>query len=386
MRLTDCMLPHLQPLQTAAPRLRAAAGVPCWKSAPRGVTSFMHAREHLPHVVARIIGATPQSISIVERPLRGGLEGAAVTAFVARLVRPDGRPATLRIVAKHLSKALMREAAVYERLVARHVPSLAPRVLATVPDAGGAIVFMSAAQRRSAWPWRHITAAHAALAAVAQLHAAASAADDLPAWDYEAELERSARATLALAESARSSGIGPLLRESLPALRRLVADRPAWRDALLSGPLAPCVIHGDLHTGNVFAGSGSPPRITLLDWGRARLGSPLEDVSSWLQSLAFWEPMVRRRHDTLLNGYLAARGVAGPASPELRATYWLAGASNALGGALAFHVGVAASDDFPPQRRAPSTDAVRDGLRVIRRADACWCAHAWRPRPVAVLP
>ena len=110
----------------------------------------------------------------------------------------------------------------------------------------------------------------------------------------------------------------------------------------------------------------------LLDWGRARLGSPLEDVSSWLQSLGYWEPAAKRRHDTLLAGYLAARGLAARADRELRDAYWLAGASNALSGALLVHLRT--SRDAPPgsRQRAAADQAAADALRVIRRAAACW--------------
>ena len=51
--------------------------------------------------------------------------------------------------------------------------------------------------------------------------------------------------------------------------------------------------------------SGGQHEPVLIDWARARAGSPFEDVSSWLQSLGFWEPAVKRKHDTLL----ASRGI-----------------------------------------------------------------------------
>lgn len=76
----------------------------------------------------------------------------------------------------------------------------------------------------------------------------------------------------------------------------------------------------------------------LIDWGRARIGSPLEDVSSWLQSLGYWEPRARRKHDPVLVHDLAYRGVEGGLSEALRTAYWVAGASNALAGALEHHV------------------------------------------------
>jgi aminoglycoside phosphotransferase (APT) family kinase protein len=199
----------------------------------------------------------------------------------------------------------------------------------------------------------------------------------LAQWDYEAELAASARATLDLyAQVVRSADLAPL-RPVGPALRRTVAVLPEMRRQLtVGGPLAVAVLHGDAHSGNaVIHTIGGHEQAVLLDWGRARLGSPLEDVSSWLQSLGFWEPVARQRHDTLLRRYLAARGLSTVLSRGLRDAYWLAAASNTLAGALRYHLAVAAGWTAAPSRaRAEAVRAARDYLRVIRRADAIWRA------------
>jgi hypothetical protein len=110
----------------------------------------------------------------------------------------------------------------------------------------------------------------------------------------------------------------------------------------------------------------------LLDWGRARIGSPLEDVSSWLQSLGVWEPEARRRHDTLFGWYLAARGLDRRLGRDLRVAYWLAGASNALAGALSYHLSIMVERRVSPARLTNARTAALGWLRVLRRADACW--------------
>jgi aminoglycoside phosphotransferase (APT) family kinase protein len=142
---------------------------------------------------------------------------------------------------------------------------------------------------------------------------------------------------------------------------------------LALGPLGTSVIHGDLHSGNVILRRrGGRPEPVLLDWGRARIGSPLEDVSTWLQSLGDWEPETRRRHDTLFTRYLVARGIEGRLGGELRAGYWLAGASNALAGALSHHLSLLDDERIPRVRTTRAAHSAHQWMRVLRRADAFW--------------
>ena len=94
----------------------------------------------------------------------------------------------------------------------------------------------------------------------------------------------------------------------------------------------------------------------------------------WLQSLGYWEPEARRRHDSLLGRYLAARGFASPPSRTLRDAYWLAGVSNAMAGALRYHIYMAASDEASDCERYQAARQAGDWLRIVRRADAIWRA------------
>ena len=88
-------------------------------------------------------------------------------------------------------------------------------------------------------------------------------------------------------------------------------------------------------------------------------------------SLGRWEPRVRRRHDTLLQGYLAARGFDARLLPSVREAYWLAAASNSLSGALGYQLSVALDTaGHTARERVAAVAAVRQHLRVIRRADA----------------
>jgi hypothetical protein len=127
-----------------------------------------------------------------------------------------------------------------------------------------------------------------------------------------------------------------------------------------------------VHSGNVVLHAHEAKHApVLLDWARARMGSPLEDVSSWLQSLSFWEPAARRRHDTLLGEYLSARGLGATLTRDLRNAYWLAAASNCFAGSLEYYVDVATAREVLPSERLAAVSAVRDQLRILRRAEAC---------------
>jgi Ser/Thr protein kinase RdoA (MazF antagonist) len=207
---------------------------------------------------------------------------------------------------------------------------------------------------------------------LAGLHASVRLeASALPPWDYEADLCERGEALCRTLDRVPRTGELQDLRAALPAVRRLVSDIPSWRAHLLErAPLRQTLIHGDVHTANVlFRGEGADARPVLIDWGRARFGSPLEDVSSWLQSLGYWEPRARRKHDTLLKAYLAQLGLE--LDDELRRAYWLAGASNALAGALHYHVVCALGADDAAKRGA-ALHAARDWLRILRGTDIRW--------------
>jgi hypothetical protein len=111
----------------------------------------------------------------------------------------------------------------------------------------------------------------------------------------------------------------------------------------------------------------------LLDWARARPGSPLEDVSSWLESLGYWEPVVRQQRTRLLRHYLRARGLPAGAARDVYVWYWVAAASNALAGALKYHLQQAMRlAESAPGCQTDSVRAVRDYLHAIERADFLW--------------
>ena len=58
---------------------------------------------------------------------------------------------------------------------------------------------------------------------------------------------------------------------------------------------------------------------------------------------------------------------------HFRRLYWLAGACNALAGALRYHV-EALGQSRTPATRATALTLIQKWLRVIRRADASWRA------------
>ena len=130
------------------------------------------------------------------------------------------------------------------------------------------------------------------------------------------------------------------------------------------------VIHGDMHPGNVILRRGDAPNVLLIDWARARLGSPLEDVASWLHSLGCWEPEARRRHDTLMRAYLDARTTPQRFASDVRVDYWLASASNGLSGAIRYHLAVLSDPAASDAARYDAGRAMMAWQRVVRRAAA----------------
>ena len=327
-------------------------------------------------MLARMHDADPGELHLEHRALRGGLESASVTRLAVRYRDGLGKPRLQTMVMKRLAGQAAREASVYQALLSG-CPEVAPRLLAADrPAPDRAVLYLEALRPVTRWPWREVAATRSVLERIAlvhQLQPPREALADLSRWDYENELLASARRTLEQLERVRRSApVG--IRHGIRWVRRLVEALPSVRRQLLAfRPLGAAVIHGDLHSGNVILRRrGGRMEPVLLDWGRARIGSPLEDVSSWLQSLGEWEPEARRRHDTLLASYLTARGLDRRLGKDLRAAYWLAGASNALAGALFYHLWIMADERSSAARSAGALRAAQQWLRILRRADACW--------------
>ncbi|MCC6551620.1 MAG: aminoglycoside phosphotransferase family protein [Polyangiaceae bacterium] len=333
-------------------------------------------RDELVRFLARWSGAPVRAPRLSVRALPGGLS-SLVLLVSARWTGGRGRAQQASFVLKILEGDAAREADIYALLSGSGpgAAGLCPRLLhAERSGSGRFFLYLEQVSPVHTWPWRDTGHAGRVLERLARFHASLPGPGALPSWDYESELRASAAETLALAAGLPRSLRFPALSRSLPALRRMVSALPELRRQLLDfAPLGRALIHGDLHPGNALIRAEDPEAApVLLDWGRARVGSPLEDVCSFLQSLGGWEPEVRRRHDTLLVGYLRARGQTGELRRALRDAYWLAGASNALAGALRYHVFQAC--DAAAGERETAIHCAREWLRVVRRADACWSA------------
>jgi aminoglycoside phosphotransferase (APT) family kinase protein len=229
------------------------------------------------------------------------------------------------------------------------------------------LLYLEDVQPRAAWPWAETACAAAVCRELARFHQNAALPRPTFAWDYEAELRRSAESTLASALDARDAG-GLRIWRRVGDLRRVVAALHHIRARLAA--TGPVVIHGDVHPGNVILRDEVTPAVALIDWGRARLGSPLEDVASWLHSLGCWEPAARRRHDSLLRAYLDSRRDRWVLDGRLRELYWYASASNGLAGAIRYHLAVLGDAGASAPARADSHRALIAWERVVRRAAA----------------
>ena len=213
------------------------------------------------------------------------------------------------------------------------------------------------------------------LEALARLHGCDRTRVALPLVGHESILLQSTRTTLELAESVAIERC-PWIRPWLRHLRKVADALPGMRAMLQADESV--AMHGDVHTGNVhLARRNGADRVVLLDWSHARLGHGLEDVSSWLLSLGFWEPQAQRHHDTLLRSYRVARGHDPELTPDFRSRYWAAAGSNALAGALRYQLWVA----DPLSRNTARVQAraqrfAEQWLRVLRRAALYWEGRA----------
>ena len=223
-------------------------------------------------------------------------------------------------VAKLATGQAARETSAYRPLLSGYAGVLAPRLLGIGrPEQDAVRIYLDWIRR--VWPWRDLRLLARTMDFVAEAHTCLSdswfrAPHDHSCWDYER-----------------------------------------------------AVLHEDIHSGNVAIRARERRRAAfLLDWGLTRLGSPLEDVSSWLQSLRCWEPEAKRGRDSLLQRYLGARGFSTRLSPGLRENYWTAVACNGLASAIRYRL-LTFSECRSRKARISSLAALHDWLRV-RRADA----------------
>jgi aminoglycoside phosphotransferase (APT) family kinase protein len=229
-------------------------------------------------------------------------------------------------------------------------------------------LYLEHATALSPWPWSDIALATRVCRELAQLHDNADLPHERFSWNYEDQVIQSAEDTLAFATVARDAS-GHRLWRRLGDLRRVVMALPHIRRRLLSEGAS--VIHGDMHPGNVILRqSADDIDLVLLDWARARVGSPLEDIASWLHSLGCWEPQARKRHDTLMRAYLEARRIPSRFDSDVRLAYWLASVSNGLSGAIRYHLAVLADRGATEEACAKSRMALMAWTRVVRRAAA----------------
>jgi hypothetical protein len=295
-------------------------------------------------------------------PIGGGLESRVMrAAFRSPLTKEPRRSS---FVVKELRGLQRRETEIYRELWTRSTPPPTVRLLGFEVTEDADYLYLEEATQRSTWPWKQTVSSAAVCRVLARLHDSDPCQRNrLIDWDYETDLVKSADETLTVALNACDRAGVPHWRR-IGDLRRVVTALPNLRSALLK---APTFIHGDVHPGNVIVRACEKGEIAFIDWARARLGSPLEDLASWLHSLGCWEPEARRRHDTLLRAYLEARSPQQTITTELRRKYWYASASNGLSGAIRYHLSVLNDATSSKEMKGSSAQVLRAWERVTRR-------------------
>ena len=306
-----------------------------------------------------------EDLELSIEPISGGLESR-----VLRVAFHSPKTKELRrngFVVKELRGLQRRETEIYRQLWRRSTSPPAVRLLGTEATEEADYLFLEEVIQQSTWPWKQSVSSIAVCRVLARLHDSDSCRRwRLIDWDYERELMKSAEETLAVALDARNKA-GVRHWRRIGDLRRVVAALPKLRSVLMQ---TPTFIHGDVHPGNVIVRAGENGKIAFIDWARARVGSPLEDLASWLHSLGCWEPEARRRHDTLLRGYLEARSTKQRITTKLRNMYWYASASNGLSGAIRYHLLIQNDPAASSETTSNSARALHEWQRVIRRVAA----------------
>jgi aminoglycoside phosphotransferase (APT) family kinase protein len=306
------------------------------------------------------------SLHLEVQPLKGGLESVVSRARVDKAQVASRVPRDL--VVKQVSSPFAREADVYDALWSHLERPPAVEMFGREVHGDATYLYLEYAESFSSWPWSDTALSACVCRELARLHDARSLSGVAFPWNYEDELIRSAEDTLRLAATARDPA-GQRVWRRPGDLRRVVRALPRIRRRLLSQ--GAILIHGDTHPGNVILRrSGESFDVLLIDWARARLGSPLEDVASWLHSVGCWEPQARRRHDTLMRTYLEARHVPCAFNSELRVDYWFASVSNGLSGAIRYHLAVLGDPAATRAGQTISGVALVAWERVVRRAAA----------------
>jgi len=293
--------------------------------------------------------------------LAGGLESQVIRATFHTPAAKEARRGSF--VMKELCGSQRRETQIYRELAKRANLLPTVRLLGVETTAEADYLYLEEATPQCVWPWNQTAVSAAVCRALARFHQSEQISLKAVDWNYESELANSAGETLAVATDTRDEA-GIRYWRRLGDLRRVVAALPQVRSTLLQ---VPTFIHGDVHSGNIIVKQSEKCEIAFIDWARARLGSPLEDVASWLHSLGCWEPEARRRHDTLLRAYLEARSPKQSITTELRKHYWYASASNGLSGAIRYHLLVLTDPASTYEMKSSSVQLLRAWERVIRR-------------------
>ncbi len=281
---------------------------------------------------------------------------------------PEHPRVPARLVVKELRDGYRREVGVYRALwrYVKHPPTARMHGVNHVDDRQ--YLYLEHVDSATRWPWSNTEQAAEVCRVLARLHQTATLPRESFGWRYEDQLDQSAEETLRTALWARDAE-GRRYWQRIGELKRVVGALRRIRSQLLASGTS--VIHGDVHPGNVIVRhSSGNDRVALIDWGRARMGSPLEDVASWLHSLGCWEPQARRRHDTLLRAYLDSCQYPPRLTAHLRRDYWLASTSNGLAGAVRHHLTVLADDRTSEAARYHSSRALPAWQRVIRQGAA----------------
>lgn len=228
---------------------------------------------------------------------------------------------SINIVRKTIPKRWPNEPKVYEELLPEVLISI-PRLYWVDHQVGTSALYLEYVQPVEEWPWQDISFHKLVLGQLARLHAHFWNQNDRLAsvhWlsenssaYYSRLFKTKTYQTISNLYKGQEHGVlGDLTSDLIASVENI--SRALQRILHFLHHQKRTLLHGDLHGENVLVGKDrhvNDGQVLIIDWDRARLGHPLEDLSRWIENFQWTAPEITPSRETLLHIYSEALEVA----------------------------------------------------------------------------